>query len=258
MLLTVKLQHCAARGRDDDVEESKRRSQAPILEKYEKEGSAYYSTARLWDDGIIDPLDTRDALGLASPPPTHRSRTRSSACFGCERDVFRAVAECPHPVVAKVQGAALGGGAGLAAAADIAIAADTAQFGFSEVRLGLVPATISPHVIEKIGPGRALPLFLTGERISAATALEIGLVYRVVSPAELDLAVEDVVQSLLAGGPRAQRVVKSMVRRLARLDRSLVDGYTARLIAAVRAGDEAKEGVQAFLEKRKPGWGADD
>ncbi len=172
--------------------------------------------------------------------------------------MFRAVAECPHPVVAKVQGAALGGGAGLAAAADIAIAADTAQFGFSEVRLGLVPATISPHVIEKIGRGRALPLFLTGERISAATALEIGLVYRVVPAAELDSAVDGVVQSLLAGGPRAHGVIKGMVRRLARLDRSLVDGYTAGLIAAVRSGDEAKEGVQAFLEKRKPGWGADD
>ena len=94
--------------------------------------------------------------------------------------MFRCVAECSHPVVARVQGNAFGGGAGLVAAADIAVAAESVMFGFFEVRLGLVPATISPHVIAKIGAGRALPLFLTGERFSAAQALAIGLVHRVV------------------------------------------------------------------------------
>ena len=171
--------------------------------------------------------------------------------------MLRAVAHCPHPVVARVQGSALGGGAGLVAASDIAVAAESALFGFTEVRLGLVPATISPYVVEKIGPGQALPLFLTGERFGAARALEIGLVFRVVPEAELDAAVRAVVEALLAGGPRAQAVCKGMVRRLSAsggLDRGLVDGYTSRVIAGVRAGEEAREGVRAFLDKRQPDW----
>ncbi len=169
--------------------------------------------------------------------------------------MLRAVAECPRPVVARVQGSALGGGAGLVAAADIAVASESAIFGFTEVRLGLVPATIAPHVVEKIGPGRALPLFLTGERFDSAQALAIGLVHRVVPDGELDSAVEQVIDALLSGGPQAQQACKQLVRRVAAADGgSGVDAYTADLIARLRSGDEGREGVHAFLEKRSASW----
>jgi methylglutaconyl-CoA hydratase len=168
--------------------------------------------------------------------------------------LWRAVAECPKPVVARVHGNAFGGGAGLVTASDIAIAAESAMFGFTEVRLGLVPATVAPHVIEKIGPGQALPLFLTGERFDAQQALAIGLVHRVVPNAELDVAVGTVVDQLLSGGPNALRTCKELVRRVASEDRSKIDQYTAELIASTRAGDEGREGVGAFLDKRKPDW----
>jgi methylglutaconyl-CoA hydratase len=177
--------------------------------------------------------------------------------------MLRAVAGCPKPVVARVQGAAIGGGAGLAAAADIAIAAESAHFAFAEVRLGIAPATIAPHVIAKTGPGRALPLFLTGERISASHAHAIGLVHRTVPDADLDAAVEDIVQALLAGSPAAQAAIKRMLPRVDALLTapvpgigfvSEVDEYTSQLIATLRASPEGREGVAAFLEKRKPGW----
>jgi methylglutaconyl-CoA hydratase len=167
--------------------------------------------------------------------------------------MLRAMAECPRPVVARVQGSAFGGGAGLVAASDIAVAAASARFGFTETRLGLVPATIAPHVIEKIGPGWALRLFLTGERFDAARALSIGLVYRVVPDEELDVAIDDVVATLLAGGPQAQRACKELVRRVA-FDSQEIDEYTSELIARVRSSDEGREGVLAFLEKRDPRW----
>jgi methylglutaconyl-CoA hydratase len=168
-------------------------------------------------------------------------------------------------VVARVHGAALGGGAGLVAASDIAVADERgAQIGFSEVRLGIVPATIAPHVIAKIGPGAALPLFLTGERLSAAEARAIGLVHRVAEEGRLDVEVADIVQQLLAGGPDAQGTCKELVRRVAGQgwgpglrEGEGIDTYTSELIARVRAGEEAREGIAAFLEKRKPGWAAD-
>lgn len=171
--------------------------------------------------------------------------------------MLRAVAECRKPVVARVQGGAFGGGAGLVAAADIAVAAEAARFGFTEVRLGLVPATIAPHVIDRIGAGHARRFFLTGERFSAAQALAIGLVQLVVPEDELDPAVQGVVSDLLAGGPDAQRVCKELVRNASPNDET-ADEYTASLIAKVRSGDEAREGVRAFLEKRQPAWTADD
>ena len=171
--------------------------------------------------------------------------------------LWRAVAECPKPVVVRVHGNAFGGGAGLVAASDIAIAADSATFGFTEVRLGLLPATVAPHVVEKVGPGRALPLFLTGERFDAQRALEIGLVHQVVPTEQLDVAVGAVVDQLLAGGPDAQSACKELVRRVAYAERSKIDEYTAALIASARAGEEGREGVGAFLEKRKPKWAGD-
>ena len=167
--------------------------------------------------------------------------------------MLRAVAECPCPVVARVQGNAFGGGAGLAAAADIAIAGESARFAFSEVRLGLVPATIARHVVRKVGAGRALPLFLTGERIDAARALAIGLLHRVAPDDQLDAAVAETVDALLAGSPAAQRRVKELVRRVAPDDAAL-DEYAAEMISSVRGSDEGREGVAAFLEKRQASW----
>lgn len=166
-----------------------------------------------------------------------------------------AVAAFPRPVIARVQGAAFGGGAGLAAAADIAIAGESARFAFTEVRLGIVPATIARHVVRRIGAGQALALFLTGERIDAARAHAIGLVHRVAADDALDTAVRETLDALLAGGPEAQRAVKGLVRRVAGEDAAL-DAYAAGLIASVRASDEGREGIAAFLEKRPPRWTA--
>lgn len=177
--------------------------------------------------------------------------------------MLRTVADCPKPVVARVQGAAIGGGAGLVAAADIAIAAQSAHLAFAEVRLGIAPATIAPHVITRIGPGRALPLFLTGERITAAHAQAIGLVHRTVPDSDLDSAIDDVVQALLAGSPAAQAAIKHLVPRVSALltapipgmgFTSEVDEYTSQLIASLRASPEGREGIAAFLEKRKAKW----
>jgi len=192
-------------------------------------------------------LDWMRRMGSASEEENRADATKLAA-------MLRAVAECPKPVIARVHGNALGGGAGLTAAADIAIAAESAVFGFSEVRLGLAPATIAPHVIEKIGAAHALPRFLTGERFDAATAQRIGLVYRVVSDGKLDAAVDETVEALLAAGPAAQAASKQLVRKIGDTPRSEIDAYTAALIGSLRASDEGRDGVAAFLEKRKPRW----
>jgi methylglutaconyl-CoA hydratase len=169
--------------------------------------------------------------------------------------MLRSVAECPKPVVARVHGGSLGGGSGLTAAVDVAIAGESAFFGFSEVRFGLAPATIGPYVIQRIGPGAALPRFLLGERFDARTALAIGLVNQVVPDPELDAAVANAVETLLAGSTKAQAAIKKMVARLSKgADPEPVDSYTAQLIASLRASEEGREGVTAFLEKRKPKW----
>jgi methylglutaconyl-CoA hydratase len=168
--------------------------------------------------------------------------------------MLRTIAECPRPVLARVHGSAFGGGAGLVAASDIAVASTEALLGFTEVRLGLVPATIAPHVIEKIGPGRALPLFLTGDRFPASWAAEIGLVHRVVEPDALDESVNDVVSLLLAAGRDAQAACKQLVRAVAAAKPAEADAYTAAMIARIRTNPEGREGVAAFLEKRKPTW----
>jgi enoyl-CoA hydratase/carnithine racemase len=158
-----------------------------------------------------------------------------------------AVDSCPAPVVARVQGYALGGGSGLVACTDVAVAAPDATFGFTEVRLGIIPAVISPFVFAKIGAGAARRLFLTGERFDAATALRIGLVHEVAD--ELDAAVERVVGELLASGPEATRAAKRLVR-----ERPEGGEELARIAAGLRAGEEGQEGLRAFLEKRAPSW----
>jgi methylglutaconyl-CoA hydratase len=153
---------------------------------------------------------------------------------------------CPAPVVARVHGYALGGGSGLVACADIAVAEEDAVFGFSEVRLGIIPAVISPFVFAKIGPGAARRWFLTGERFGAETARQIGLVHEVAP--DLDEAVGALLEALVDGGPAAVRAAK----RLA-LERP-TGRETAEIAAARRTSEEGQEGLRAFLEKRVPAW----
>jgi methylglutaconyl-CoA hydratase len=152
---------------------------------------------------------------------------------------------CRAPVVARVHGYALGGGSGLVACADFAIAAPDATFGFSEVKLGIVPAVISPFVLPRIG-AHARRYFLTGERFGAETALRIGLVSEVA--ADIDAAVERIIDELLTSAPHAAGAAKELVRERPRGEE------TARIAAHLRAGDEGQEGLRAFLEKRPPNW----
>jgi methylglutaconyl-CoA hydratase len=160
--------------------------------------------------------------------------------------MLQAIDECAAPVVARVQGYALGGGSGLVACADVVVASGDAVFGFTEVRLGIVPAVISPFVLRKIGPAAARRYFLTGERFDAQTALRIGLVHEVA--ADLDDSVNRVTEDLLAGGPEAVRAAKRLVRERP-------DGVeTGRIAAERRTSPEGQEGLRAFLDKRTPAW----
>jgi methylglutaconyl-CoA hydratase len=168
--------------------------------------------------------------------------------------VFETINRSPQAVVASVQGAALGGGAGLVAVADIVVAEEGARFGFTEVRLGLVPSVISPYVVGKIGVSAARELFLTGERFGAARAAEIGLVHRVVKLSELDAAVDERVRDLLQAAPGAVAAAKDLVRSVAGRPVETVRDLVCERIAERRASAEGKEGLAAFLEKRKPGW----
>jgi methylglutaconyl-CoA hydratase len=169
--------------------------------------------------------------------------------------LMRTLNELPKPTLARVQGAAFGGGVGLIACCDIAIAAEEAKFSLSEVRLGLIPAVISPYVVAAIGERAARRYFLTGERFEAREALRLGLVHEVCTGSELDARVGAISDALLECGPKAIAAAKNLIATVARrpTDRALTD-ETAGRIAAIRATDEGKEGVAAFLEKRKPRW----
>jgi methylglutaconyl-CoA hydratase len=162
------------------------------------------------------------------------------------RRMLEAIDSCPAPVVAQVQGHALGGGVGLVACSDIAIAHERAVFAFSEVKLGIIPAVISPFALAKIGPSAARRYFVTGERFNAEEALRIGLVHEVVS--DLDAALDRMLDELRSAGPRAARAAKRLV--LERLD----GPETARRIAERRTSEEGQEGLRAFLERRPPDW----
>jgi methylglutaconyl-CoA hydratase len=168
--------------------------------------------------------------------------------------MFWTIDECPKPVVAKVQGVAMGGGAGLLAVADVVVADSDARFAFSEIRLGIAPATISPFVVRKIGVSHARSLFLTGQRFGAERAREIGLVHEVVPRDRLDEAVEEYVGELLRGGPVAQATLKALLRRLETTEPMEAPGLTARVISELRTGEEGQEGLAAFREKREPRW----
>jgi methylglutaconyl-CoA hydratase len=175
--------------------------------------------------------------------------------------MFQTIRSCPLFVVGRVQGAALGGGTGLVACCDLTIASERAIFGFTEVRLGIVPAVISPFVLDRIGPAHARALFPTGARFPAAEALRIGLVDRVVPEEQLDAAAEDALGALLAAGPQASREAKRLVGQVTAgagpgqaPPSTSTHEEMARLIARLRSSPEGREGITAFLEKRRPSW----
>jgi len=169
--------------------------------------------------------------------------------------MLRTLAEMKKPTIARIQGAALGGGMGLAAACDIAVASTKAVFATSEVKFGIIPSAISPYVLRAIGARQAYRYFQSAERIDAARAREIGLVHESVEPEQLDTKVQEIVDSLLLGGPLAQAAAKDLIRVVdgQPVNETLVE-ETAHRIAHLRATPEAREGIGAFLEKREPLW----
>ena len=170
-------------------------------------------------------------------------------------EMLRVIYECPKPTLARVQGDVYAGGMGLVAACDMAVAVDSAGFCLSEVKIGLIPATISPYVIRAMGARAAHRYFLTGERFDAAEARRIGLVHEVTSAEALDEKVQAILEPLLRSGPAAVRACKQLVIDVA--GREIEPGLVAATvegIATIRASAEGKEGVQAFLSKRKPSW----
>ncbi|MEA2627263.1 MAG: methylglutaconyl-CoA hydratase [Candidatus Binatota bacterium] len=168
--------------------------------------------------------------------------------------VFHAIAVAPKPVITRVNGPAIAGALGIVAASDVAVAVRGGSFAFTEVRLGIAPAMISPFVVRRIGPARAQRLFLTGERFSAEDAERWGLLDRVVEPADLDPAIDALTAEIEACAPGALREIKPLVARVAHGTADEHRGYTAEMIARLRASDEGQEGMAAFLEKRKPRW----
>lgn len=183
------------------------------------------------------------------------SRTQNLADAKALAAMLRTLNELPKPTLARVHGSVFGGGVGLVACCDIAIADHDAIFALSEARLGLIPATISPYVVEAIGARAARRYFLTTERFTAAEAYRLGLVHDIVPPAELDARVNEVLGFIVSAGPRAQSECKKLIRAVAHrpIDGGVI-ADTARRIASVRASPEAKEGVAAFLEKRRATW----
>jgi methylglutaconyl-CoA hydratase len=163
--------------------------------------------------------------------------------------MYALINECPAPVVGRIQGAAIGGGVGLVAVCDIAVAAPDAKFGLAEVKLGIMPAVISPYVIAKIGETHARALFLTGERFDAERALRIGLVHHIADD------VDDVVKQLMSSAPEAVRECKKLIAHVATSDLTEAIPYTIEAIVARRVSDEGQAGMHAFLKKEKPPWG---
>lgn len=170
-------------------------------------------------------------------------------------DMLRTLAEMKKPTIARVHGAALGGGMGLAAACDIAVASTTAVFATSEVKFGIIPSAISPYVLRAIGARQAYRYFQSAERIDAVRARQIGLVHETVEPDQLDAMVQEIVTALLQGGPLAQAAAKDLIRAVSGrpINDNLVDD-TAHRIAHLRATPEAREGIAAFLDKRPANW----
>lgn len=169
-------------------------------------------------------------------------------------DLFYQIYTFKRPVIGKINGAAIGGGTGFVAVCDIAIAARLAQFSFSEVKIGVVPACIGPYVIRKMGEGKARELFITGERMPAERALEVGLVNKVVEDDRLDAEVEELIKAILTSGPEAVAMAKTLVSAVPLMTPDEFKPFTAEMIARLRISDEGQEGMDAFLNKRKPKW----
>ena len=185
---------------------------------------------------------------LAGDRASRLARSRGFA------NLLAALRALPVPVIACVNGPAYGGGVGLVAVADIALAAETAEFGLSEPRVGIAPATISPYVLERVGPAAARRLFLTARRFDAAEGLRVGLYHRVVPGAALDAAVEDDVAAILKCSPTALAACKRLVAEVPRLTATEATEHTARALADLWETDDAREGIAAFAEKRTPRW----
>ena len=188
---------------------------------------------------------------------------RDSAAYSRQQNVedatrlalmLESIEQCAKPVVCRVQGLAIGGGLGLISVADYVVAADTTSFAFSEVKLGLVPAVISPFVLRRIGPGAARPLFITGERFGADRALRIGLVHVTVPESDLDAEVTRITNELLTAAPEAITIAKHLVRDVAYKTPRESLLLTAETIASKRTDPEGQEGLGAFLERRRPSW----
>lgn len=168
--------------------------------------------------------------------------------------MFAALNGLPVPLIARVHGAALGGGAGLAAVCDVVVAEENASFGFTEVKLGIIPAVIAPYALAKIGESAARELFLTGTRFGAVRAREIGLVHSIVPHGQLDAAVDAFVNEFLSAGPEAIAAAKALIRRIVSPANEDLIRLTAEAIADRRASAEGQEGLGAFLDKRTPRW----
>lgn len=162
-----------------------------------------------------------------------------------------------RPVVGRINGAAIGGGTGFVAVCDIAVASRAARFSFSEVKIGVVPACIGPYVIKKMGEGKARELFITGERMDAERAWEIGLVNKVAAPDQLDTEVDSLINSILTSGPEAVAMAKRLVSEVPSMTPEQFKPFTAEMIARLRISDEGQEGMDAFLNKRKPDWSSE-
>lgn len=179
----------------------------------------------------------------------------------CLADLMRRLNYLPIPTIAKVNGHAFGGGVGLIACCDIAISVDHAHFGLTEARLGLAPAVISPYVFRRIGESNARRYFITAERFDAFHAADIGLIHKVVAPAQLDEAVEEQIKLILATGPKASVICKNLAFAVAGHEADAqrqFDEYSSKLIARLRVEHEGQEGLRAFLENRVPDWADDD
>ncbi len=202
------------------------------------EGSAFCAGADLhWMKKVVDysyEENYQDSLELAK--------------------MLRLIHDCRKPVIGRINGPAIGGGTGLVAVTDIAVAAESALFSFAEVRVGVVPACISPYVVRRLGQGRANALFLTGERFSADEALRVGLVNKVVPDEDLDTAIERCLRHILASAPGALETCKAMLEEAARLSLDESQPRLVETIARRRMSDEGQEGMNAFLERRKPSW----
>lgn len=213
------------------------------------------------DEGLHAVVLTGEGASFSAGADIHMMR--EAATFSEEQnredalrlaDLLYTINTFPCPVVARINGTAMGGGVGLVATCDIAIAAENARFAFSEVKLGIAPAVISPYVVRKIGETNARMLFVTGERFSASRALAIGLVHAVVPREQLDQAVQSALAELLSSGPMAIRKCKALALNVGTMDYAQARLYTSETIAHLRASKEGQEGLSAFLEKRKPSW----